>query len=70
MQGIEWLVGALGSLVRDNMSEGPLKGFVGGRHYRRCRRGDCLFAQYLDSIFLHIFDGGFRIYGACRLYHG
>ena len=25
MQGIEWLVGALGSLVRDNMSEGPLK---------------------------------------------
>ena len=25
MQGIEWLVGALGDLVRDNMSEGPLK---------------------------------------------
>lgn len=35
MQGIEWLVGALGSLVRDNMSEGPLKdllvdGIIGG----------------------------------------
>jgi hypothetical protein len=35
MQGIEWLVGALGDLVRDNMSEGPLKdllvdGIIGG----------------------------------------
>lgn len=35
MQGIEWLVGELGDLIRDNMSEGPLKdllvdGIVGG----------------------------------------
>ena len=35
MQGIEWLVGALGSLVRDNMFEGPRKdllvdGIIGG----------------------------------------
>ena len=35
MQDIEWLVGALGSLVRDNMFEGPLKdllvdGIIGG----------------------------------------
>ena len=35
MQGIEWLVGELGDLIRDNMSEGPLKdllvdGIIGG----------------------------------------
>ena len=35
MQGIEWLVGELGDLIRNNMSEGPLKdllvdGIVGG----------------------------------------
>lgn len=35
MQGIEWLVGVLGDLVRNNMSEGPLKdllvdGIIGG----------------------------------------
>lgn len=35
MQGIEWLVEALGDLLRTNMSEGPLKallvdGIVGG----------------------------------------
>lgn len=35
MQGIEWLVDALGSLIRENMSEGPLKdllvdGIIGG----------------------------------------
>ena len=69
MQGIEWLVGALGSLVRDNMSEGPLKdllvdGIIGGV-------GELIvfLPNIFDSIFLHIFDG-FRIYGACRLYHG
>lgn len=35
MQGIEWLVGALGELIRNNMPEGPLKdmlidGIIGG----------------------------------------
>ena len=35
MMGIEWLVEALGNLIRDNMSEGPLKdlmidGIIGG----------------------------------------
>ena len=35
MQGIEWLVGELGDLIRNNMSEGPLKdllvdGIIGG----------------------------------------
>lgn len=35
MQGIEWLVGTLGDLIRENMSEGPLKallvdGIIGG----------------------------------------
>lgn len=35
MMGIEWLVGALGDLIRDNMTDGPLKdllvdGIVGG----------------------------------------
>ena len=35
MQGIEWLVGALGELIHDNMAEGPLKdllvdGIIGG----------------------------------------
>lgn len=35
MMGIEWLVGQIGDLIRNNMSEGPLKdmlvdGIVGG----------------------------------------
>lgn len=35
MMGIEWLVEVMGNLIRDNMSEGPLKdmmidGIIGG----------------------------------------
>ena len=45
MQGIEWLVGELGDLIRNNMSEGPLQdllvdGIIGGAvsytHLRIC----------------------------------
>ncbi len=49
------------------MSEGPLKdllvdGIIGG-----VGGVIVLPAEYFDFVFLHIFDGGFRIYGACKL---
>ena len=67
MMGIEWLVEQIGDLIRNNMSEGPLKdmlvdGIVGGVG------GVIVFLP--NILILYFCDGGLRIYGTCCIYNG
>ncbi len=67
MQGIEWLVGELGDLIRNKMSEGPLKDLLvdGIIEVWAVSLFSC---QYSVALFLYFLDGRLGLYGCCFHY--
>ena len=70
MMGLNGLSSMIGDLLRNNMAEGPFKDLLIDWNYWWGRSGYCLFAEYLDFVFLHFSYGRFGLYGSCSFYHG